>query len=101
MMMMKAATLYDAGKPCGAEANAATYLAGEFGFEACTRAEIGRAHVCTPVTNAQLVCSLLPEEKTATKICHSPRTHTPPTPRPPPPNPTPAPPSHKPTLHPP
>src|SRR3546814_8876961 len=38
MMMMKAATLYDAGKPCGAEANAAKYLAGEFGFEACTRA---------------------------------------------------------------
>src|SRR3546814_9202934 len=34
MMMMKAATLYDAGKPCGAEANAAKYLAGEFGFEA-------------------------------------------------------------------
>src|SRR3546814_3281237 len=46
MMMMKAATLYDAGKPCGAEANAAKYLAGEFGFEACTRAvKLGRAHV--------------------------------------------------------
>src|SRR3546814_8855669 len=25
--------------------------------------EIGRAHVCTPVTNAQLVCRLLPEKK--------------------------------------
>lgn len=36
-MMMKAATLYDAGAPCGAEANAAKYLAGEFGFEAATR----------------------------------------------------------------
>src|SRR3546814_6452088 len=28
-------------------------------------AEIGRAHVCTPVTNAQLVCRLLLEKKTA------------------------------------
>src|SRR3546814_5426006 len=26
-----------------------------------TLAEIGRAHVCTPVTNAPLVCRLLPE----------------------------------------
>src|SRR3546814_1228349 len=26
--------------------------------------EIGRAHVCTPVTNAHLVCSLLLEKKT-------------------------------------
>src|SRR3546814_7462677 len=26
-------------------------------------AEIGRAHVCTPVTNAQLVCRLLLEKK--------------------------------------
>src|SRR3546814_10140466 len=25
--------------------------------------KIGRAHVCTPVTNAQLVCRLLPEQK--------------------------------------
>src|SRR3546814_3796070 len=25
--------------------------------------EIGRAHVCTPVTNAQLVCRLLPVNK--------------------------------------
>src|SRR3546814_2197799 len=25
--------------------------------------EIGRAHVCTPVTNAHLVCRLLPEKK--------------------------------------
>lgn len=38
LMMQKAASLYDAGQPCGAEANAAKYLAGEFGFEACTRA---------------------------------------------------------------
>src|SRR3546814_9687796 len=28
--------------------------------------EIGRAHVCTPVTNAQLVCRLLLEQKTNT-----------------------------------
>ncbi|MHA1114460.1 MAG: acyl-CoA dehydrogenase family protein, partial [Alphaproteobacteria bacterium] len=38
LMAYKAATLYDAGAPCGAEANAAKYLAAEAGFEACTRA---------------------------------------------------------------
>jgi len=35
LMMMKAATLFDKGEECGVEANAAKYLAGEFGFEAC------------------------------------------------------------------
>ena len=38
LMVTKAATLYDAGKPCGAEANAAKYLAGEAGFNACQTA---------------------------------------------------------------
>lgn len=38
LMVMKAATLYDQGKPCGAEANAAKYLAGEAGFNACQQA---------------------------------------------------------------
>lgn len=38
MMVMRAATLYDQGKPCGAEANAAKYLAGEAGFDACQQA---------------------------------------------------------------
>jgi len=38
LMVMKAATLYDAGKTCGAEANAAKYLAGEAGFNACQAA---------------------------------------------------------------
>ncbi|MFN4088349.1 MAG: acyl-CoA dehydrogenase family protein [Alphaproteobacteria bacterium] len=37
-LMFKAAWLYDTGQPCGAEANASKYLAGEFGFEACERA---------------------------------------------------------------
>jgi acyl-CoA dehydrogenase len=35
LMAMKAATLFDKGEECGIEANAAKYLAGEFGFEAC------------------------------------------------------------------
>ncbi|MEO9131608.1 MAG: acyl-CoA dehydrogenase family protein [Sphingomonas sp.] len=35
LMAMKAATLFDKGEECGVEANAAKYLAGEFGFEAC------------------------------------------------------------------
>jgi len=38
LMVFKAAWLYDQGKPCGAEANAAKYLSGEAGFEACTQA---------------------------------------------------------------
>lgn len=38
LMVFKAASLYDAGQPCGAEANSAKYLAAEAGFRACQRA---------------------------------------------------------------
>jgi acyl-CoA dehydrogenase len=38
LMTFKAAALYDAGKPCGAEANAAKYLAAEAAFKTCTAA---------------------------------------------------------------
>jgi acyl-CoA dehydrogenase len=38
LMAFKAASRYDAGKPCGAEANAAKYLAGEACFDACQQA---------------------------------------------------------------
>ena len=38
LMAFKAASLYDAAQPCGAEANAAKYLAGEACFEACEQA---------------------------------------------------------------
>lgn len=38
LMAFKAATLYDAGRDCGAEANAAKYLGGEAGFNACEAA---------------------------------------------------------------
>lgn len=38
LMVMKAASEYDAGLPCGASANAAKYLAGEAGFNACQQA---------------------------------------------------------------
>ena len=37
-LMLKAATLYDQGRPCGREANAAKYLAAEAGLSACQRA---------------------------------------------------------------
>jgi len=37
-MAMRAAYLYDAGKPCGAEANAAKFLGARACFEACKRA---------------------------------------------------------------
>lgn len=38
LMAYKAASLYDTGKPCGAEANAAKYLAAEAAFSACQQA---------------------------------------------------------------
>ena len=38
LMVYKAAWLYDSGKPAGAEANAAKYLAGEACFDACQQA---------------------------------------------------------------
>jgi acyl-CoA dehydrogenase len=38
LMMLKAASLYDSGAECGAEANAAKYLAGEACFTACETA---------------------------------------------------------------
>ena len=38
LMMLNAASLYDAGKPCGVEANAAKYLAAESGCRACETA---------------------------------------------------------------
>ncbi|WP_372500857.1 acyl-CoA/acyl-ACP dehydrogenase (plasmid) [Tistrella mobilis] len=37
-MCLRAASLYDAGKPCGAEANAAKFLGGRAAFDASTRA---------------------------------------------------------------
>ncbi len=38
LLTYRAASLYDAGKSCGAEANAAKYFAGEAGFKACETA---------------------------------------------------------------
>src|SRR3546814_7789784 len=38
-------------------------------------AEIGRAHVCTPVTNAHLVCRLLLDKKNANKYIRLRKTH--------------------------
>ncbi len=38
LMMLRAAELYDAGRPCGAEANAAKYLAADAAFAAADRA---------------------------------------------------------------
>jgi acyl-CoA dehydrogenase len=37
-LAMRAASLYDQGLPCGAEANAAKFLGGKAGFKACTQA---------------------------------------------------------------
>lgn len=38
LMAYRAAELYDRGQPCGAESNAAKYLAGEAGYKACETA---------------------------------------------------------------
>lgn len=38
LMVFKAASLYDDGQPCGAEANSAKYLAAEAAFKACQQA---------------------------------------------------------------
>jgi acyl-CoA dehydrogenase len=38
LMMLKAASLYDRGEPCGAEANAAKFMCAEAGFEAAQTA---------------------------------------------------------------
>jgi acyl-CoA dehydrogenase len=38
LMTLHAAELYDSGRPCGAQANAAKYLAADAGFHACDRA---------------------------------------------------------------
>src|ERR1700709_1863285 len=38
LLVFKAASVYDAGQPCGADANAAKYFAGEAGFKACETA---------------------------------------------------------------
>ena len=38
LLVYKAAALYDLGRPCGAEANAAKYLCAEAGFRACEQA---------------------------------------------------------------
>jgi acyl-CoA dehydrogenase len=38
LMVFKAASLYDNGQPCGAEANSAKYLAAESAFKACQQA---------------------------------------------------------------
>ena len=38
LMVFKAASLYDSGQSCGAEANSAKYLAAEAAFKACQQA---------------------------------------------------------------
>jgi acyl-CoA dehydrogenase len=38
LMAMRAAALYDGGKPCGAEANSAKFLGARAGYEACLQA---------------------------------------------------------------
>ena len=48
LLCMKAAWLYDSGRPCGAEANAAKLLSAEAGFEACDAALQTQGATATP-----------------------------------------------------
>ena len=48
LMVLKAASLYDRGRPCGPEANAAKYLAAEAGFRACERAVMTHGGYANP-----------------------------------------------------
>ena len=38
LLILKAASLYDNNKPCGVEANAAKFLAAEYGMDICKQA---------------------------------------------------------------
>jgi len=67
LMAMKGATLYDAGRPCGAECNAAKYLGAEAGFNACTRAVMthggmgyAREYHVERLLREVLICRLAP-----------------------------------------
>src|SRR3546814_9056078 len=42
-------------------------IVGQGSAYGCDRSQIGRAHVCTPVTNAHLVCRLLLEKQNITQ----------------------------------
>src|SRR3546814_9733813 len=71
---------HDAGRSAGRSLRAGSFRGRRMDFDACRSltaaffeqvsrrrdAQIGRAHVCTPVTNAQLVCRLLIEKKNTT-----------------------------------
>src|SRR3546814_7981384 len=50
------ATVFRMGLACSAVAFVLCAVAPSFGFLLGARAQIGRAHVCTPVTNAHPVC---------------------------------------------
>src|SRR3546814_14781273 len=58
-------TLFRSGQSCAARRRIPLYAAGgsRRRQDVASGAQIGRAHVCTPVTNAHLVCRLLLEKK--------------------------------------
>ena len=45
LLCLKAAFLYDKGRPCGAESNAAKYVGAEAGFTACERADLAHGGI--------------------------------------------------------
>jgi alkylation response protein AidB-like acyl-CoA dehydrogenase len=67
MMVMKAAWLYDAGRPCGAEANAAKLLGARAGYETCLRAMLthggmgyAKEYVVERLLREVMICRIAP-----------------------------------------
>jgi acyl-CoA dehydrogenase len=67
LMVLKAAWLYDGGRPCGAEANAAKLLAGRAGHNACLQAVLthggmgyAKEYVVERLLREVLICRLAP-----------------------------------------
>src|SRR3546814_1030004 len=64
-----ASTDRDAGEIRGRINDHSRFL--PLGIAVHQRIQIGRAHVCTPVTNAHLVCRLMLEKKKHTTLCNT------------------------------
>jgi acyl-CoA dehydrogenase len=57
LLVFKAASLYDKGEPCGAEANAAKYLAAEACFRACETAMLTHGGMGMPGYRMNASCA--------------------------------------------
>ena len=77
LMAMKAAWLYDDGKPCGAEANAAKLLGGRAGYDACQQAVMthggmgyAKEYVVERLLREVMITRIAPVVRTARAVLH-------------------------------